>query len=128
MAETGLESAAELARDSYLATWLDPKGLTGRIIKSPEELRKLFPDDGVFGEVSLSSIGIRETESTILYGLYTIPLEETEEERIVNVAYWCSNCDAIVLGPPEVKLIKGGIEGYCRNCEGKLMEREFLRD
>ena len=109
-------------RNAELACWKVPKELSGLVLDTFEELKRLFPENEDFEEVH------RKTQSATERRYVKFMREHknvVSPPLISGVAYECNHCEKIITGPPEMKVEKPfdsflGIHHYCTNCTSHI--------
>ena len=102
-------SWAEMIKSMELLEWKVPeelegkvKELEGTVLDSFEELKDKFPSNKYFGEVYLRQHLKKGTNG---FDRYSRPYQ-VSKDLTVDVAYGCPRCNKIIIGPPEIKIIK----------------------
>ena len=104
-------SWAERIKSMELLMWKVPeklegkvRELEGKVLDSFEELKDKFPSDKYFGEVYLREHLKKGSNG---FDRYSRPYH-VSKDLTVDVAYGCPRCNKIIIGPPEIKIIKIG--------------------
>lgn len=118
--------------DSERMRWkIIPPSLERKVVNSIDELKKIFPADRKFGEISLTE----KKKGTKTHKIYGRAFRN--KERILDyVAYECPGCEKIVIGPPRIEddtsiklgmplAGREGYDAYCTNCHTHLTSNAF---
>jgi len=120
-------SPGEVAYESELFRWIE-SDLTGRVVGSLGELKELFPEDDLHGEVFLSEKNV-DRRGMNKYDLFSRKLKYRKGSFLnsqKDVAYRCHGCDNIVIGPPEFTKLKiRAVRADCSSCYYPLINQKF---
>jgi hypothetical protein len=94
----------------------------GRVVKSLDELKRLVPTDGYWGEIY--------QDKDAVTGIDTFYRPYGKGHDGLKIAYYCPSCESIVAGPPRLKpyntitLLAGseGLEYLCTHCGNQLYD------
>lgn len=106
-----------------------PRDLTGIVVDSFEELQRLLPEDDISGPVYLRihEEGIKFANRIDLgFDRYSRD-DKLWKSGCADVAYGCSGCEKIIIGPPKIEENVGkGVNCYCTNCGANILSKTLV--